>query len=103
MKIWLVNLESCVDGEVFFKAVPCKDEDSAKEILKNEKENIFKECIHYKDLTDEDIKEYFSVEEDENSYGIYDNTDSYYEYYSIEETEIFEFKKRKSSKWQSKK
>lgn len=94
MKIWIVNLESCVDGEIFFHAVPCKDEKTAKEVLKKEKENIFKECIHYKDLTDDDIKEYFSVEEDENSYSIYDNTDSYYECYSIEEADVLEQEKQ---------
>lgn len=37
MKIWIVNLESCVDGEIFFHAVPCKDEKTAKEVLKKKK------------------------------------------------------------------
>ena len=90
MKIWIVNLESCVDGETFYEAIPCATKEVAMRVLKGEKETILKESHHWSNLTQEDFDECIEVEDTPTSFSLYDNTDSYYEYYTIEEKELVE-------------
>ena len=90
MNIWIVNLESCVDGETTFAAVPCATKEAAMRVLKGEKETILKESHHWKNLTQEDFDEYIEVEDTPVHFSLYDTTDSYYEYYTIEEKALVE-------------
>ena len=83
-KIWLVTQESNVDGEIMFNAIPCASEETAKKVMKQVKNAILSECIHYKEYDKDDFK----VEDDEVHFFIQDLYDDYYEYISIEEKEI---------------
>ena len=89
MKIYIVKFESCVDGEYLFSATPCATLEIAKAILKKEKEFILNESHHFSNLTEEAMK-YMEIEENEELFYINDPADDYYEYYTIEETDLRE-------------
>ena len=79
-----------MDGETTFAAVPCATKEAAMRVLKGEKETILKESHHWKNLTQEDFDEYIEVEDTPVHFSLYDTTDSYYEYYTIEEKALVE-------------
>ena len=90
-KIWILCMESCVDGEIFFEVKPFASLESAQVLLKDKVEDIFKEIIHFKVFADfgkEELAEYCSIEKDDNRYFIKDLFDDYYEEYYIVEKEI---------------
>lgn len=86
--VWIVELESNVDGEVYFMTIPCSTKKKAKAILKQEKERVLLESSHFKGFTDEEFKENFEVEETEESYLLIDPCDDYYESYTIHKREV---------------
>jgi len=84
-KIWLVTQESNVDGEIVFNVVPCASEETAKNVMKEETEELLSSG-HFKDVfTWEDG---FMFEETDTSWYIEDEFDEYYEYIRIEEKTI---------------
>lgn len=85
MKIWIVNLESNVDGEVMFSAVPCASKEVARRVLKEQKEYILEESHHWSDNDDYDER----IDTKDHFY-INDPYDDYYEDYTIEEKELVE-------------
>ena len=88
-KIWLVIQKSNVDGELLINVVPCISEETAKEVLKQEKETILNESFHFGKVnnTKEDF-ENFEVEESDTTFYINDPYDDYYEDIKIVEKEI---------------
>lgn len=88
ISIWLVYLESNVDGEIYFDAIPCASLKIARKTLKKEKERVLKEFHHYKGYTKEELEEEFEIEETLNRFYINDPSDDYYEDYKIEKKEI---------------
>lgn len=89
--IYLVYLESNVDGEYIFTAVPCKTLKKAKEVLKKERDFILSESHHWsawdsiEDMKEEGIEVVYDTPE---HFYINDPSDSYYEDYKIEKKEI---------------
>ena len=79
VNVWMVYLESNVDGEIWFDAIPCASLKKAREVLKKEKEFILKECKHYSGYTPEELKEEFEIEESKDRFYINDPSDDYYE------------------------
>lgn len=88
--IYLVMMESNVDGEILFDAIPCSTLKAARKVLKIEKNFILKEASHYKKYTEEELKEEFEVEEGKNRFFINDPNDNYYEDYYIVRRIIYE-------------
>ena len=86
--IWLVYLESNVDGNIIFEAVPCENQAKAREVLKEQKELILKESRHFSGYTPEEFNEYFEVEESEDTFFITDPCDDYWEDYRVVEKEV---------------
>lgn len=89
MYIWMLNLESNVDGDISFNAIPCATKEVAMELLKQEKELILRESYHYSNLTDEDKAEMDIIDEPDEFY-IFDPCDSYYENYTIYRAKLVE-------------
>lgn len=87
MKIYNVIFESNVDGEVMFAAAPCATEEIAKRVLKEQRDLILNESVHFSNLTDDDMNEMKIVDTDEHFY-IKDQCDDYYEDYYIEEKDV---------------
>jgi hypothetical protein len=87
MKIYNVIFESNVDGEMMFEAVPCATEEIAKRVLKEQRDLILNESLHFSNLTDDDMDEMEIVDTDEHFY-INDQCDDYYEDYYIEEKDV---------------
>lgn len=90
--IYLVYLESMVDGEAFFTAVPCKTLKKAKEVLREERDAILKEGHHWKvwSSIEEMEEEGIEVTDEEEYFYINDPSDNYYEDYKIEYKRIEE-------------
>ena len=86
--IWLLIQESNVDGETLVGVTPFSNEEKAKKALEDTKSEILTDYRHYKRFNEEELKEYFTIDESENSYFILDNTDDYYEYLTIEKKEV---------------
>lgn len=81
-KIYLVMWESNVDGERLFNATPCRTLEAAE---KKKEENI-KEILGHGHFMRADKKN-CTIEKDDNSYFIADETDDYWEhtYISVKE------------------
>lgn len=88
MKIFIVLLESNIDGEVYFDAVPCATKEKAIEVLRNEKEWVLKESHHFSQFSEDELKEYCDIVDEEEHFFITDNSDDYYEDYQITEKEV---------------
>jgi len=88
MKIYIVKLESMVDGEVFFEAIPCASEEVARQVLEKEKNTILHESFHFS--FDGETYDHMEIEEGKDSFYINDPYDDYYENYTIEEKELIE-------------
>ena len=82
-KIYLVEQESNVDGELYFYAYPCSTFEKAKEVLERVKQEILSVCIHYKSYTKEELEENFEIEENNTRWFINDPCDDYYEELTI--------------------
>lgn len=92
MKIYLVLLESNVDGEYYFDVVPCLSMDAAKKVLKEEKNWVLKNSFHFSRYTIDELKndeEFEFVDEDKKFY-VQDLCDDYWEDYCIIEKEAKE-------------
>ena len=86
-KIWLVNQESCVDGEILFNATPCATEAAAKRVF----EQMEKQVYRFGHFSDNDEDDDYEVDADtENEFFINDPCDDYYENIFITEREIVE-------------
>lgn len=85
MKVYLMQQESEVDGDMLFNVVPCSNEETAKREMQKEIRTLLNEShfIAYNDRPDD-----FILEQTETSYYIEDTCDDYYEHIWIEEKEI---------------
>lgn len=90
MKVFLVKQESNYDGELFFNVTPCKDIETAKNVMMDKVKTVLTESAHYKGIDIDNAVEDgdFTVEHDEERFFIIDNCDAYYEEITIEEKEI---------------
>ena len=90
MKIFLVCLESNVDGEHMFDSIPCATKEKAIEILQEEKNTLLNESYHYSPFTLEELKnsDEFEVEDLPDKFSVTDFTDDYWEDYYIEEKDV---------------
>ena len=75
-KVYIVQQESNVDGEVLFNAVPCVSEETAKKLMQDEIRTLLNEShfIAFIDRPDD-----FILEQTDTSYYIEDTCDDYYE------------------------
>lgn len=87
-KIYLVQQESNVDGEITFNVIPCSSLEKAKEVLEKEKKWVKNEAYHFQNYTEEELEEEFEIEESETRWYINDPSDDYYEEITIVEKEI---------------
>jgi hypothetical protein len=89
-KIYLVCLESNVDGDIIFHVTPCGTFEKAKEILKTERDFTLNESVHYSEYTLEELKnnEEFEFIDEECHFLVLDYNDDYWEDYYIEERQI---------------
>ena len=90
MKIYIVKFESNVDGEILFDAVPCATKEAAIKVLQEEKEWVLKESVHFSRFTEEELKEYCEMIDEDTHFYVSDNSDDYYEDYQIEEKNLVE-------------
>lgn len=88
VRVWIVQQESNVDGEIIINAVPCASLKLARKVLKEEKETILNESPHYMGRTKKELEEDFEIEETKNSWYINDPCDDYYEDIKIIEKEV---------------
>ena len=84
-KVYIVQQESNVDGEVLFNAVPCVSEETAKKLMQDKIRTLLNEShfIAFIDRPDD-----FILEQTETSYYIGDTCDDYYEDIQIVEKVI---------------
>lgn len=78
VRVWIVQQESNVDGEIIINSVPCASIEAARKVLQDEKNTILHESHHFSGLTDDDMAE-MEVEEDSDNFFINDPSDDYYE------------------------
>ena len=88
ISIWLVYLESNVDGEIYFEAIPCASLKIARATLKESKKFALTKTKHFSGYTKEELEEEFEIEETLNRFYINDPSDDYYEDYKIVKKEI---------------
>lgn len=88
-KVWIVQQESDVDGEIIINSVPCASLEVARKVLQGEKNTILRESHHFGNMTDDDRAE-MEVEEDSDNFFINDPCDDYYEDIKIIEKNIVE-------------
>lgn len=86
--VWLLIQESNVDGEIIVNVTPFSTEKKVRKALSDTKNEIFTEYRHYKQFSEKELKEYFTIDESENGYFIEDNTDDYYECLRIEKKNV---------------
>jgi len=84
-KVYIVQQESNVDGELLFNAVPCVSEETAKKVMQDEIRTLLNES-HFIAFTDR--PDDFILEQTETSYYIEDTCDDYYEDIKIVEKVI---------------
>lgn len=89
LKIWLVQQESNVDGEIIVNSVPCGSLETARKVLRDEKNTILNESHHFSNLTDDDMNDMI-IEESDDRFFIDDPSDDYYEDIAIIEKELVE-------------
>ena len=90
VRVWIVQQESNVDGEIIINSVPCASLEAARKVLQDEKETILNESPHYDHYTPEELEEEFEIEEDDDRWYINDPCDDYYEDIKIVEKEVVE-------------
>jgi hypothetical protein len=78
-KVYIVQQESNVDGEILFNSVPCTTMDAALGVLKRQVNTILRESHHFSGRTKKELEEDFEIEESSDSYYINDPSDDYYE------------------------
>ena len=78
-KVYIVQQESNVDGEILFNAVPCASLYTARRVLQQCKNAILHECPHYSGRTKAELKAGFEIEEGADRWYINDPCDDYYE------------------------
>ncbi len=86
-KIYLVTLESNIDGELYYSSIPCKTLEVAKAFLKEERDYVMNESLHFSNLTQEELDE-CDITDEETHFQILDMGDDYWEDYNIVETFI---------------
>lgn len=79
-EIWVVISEWCCDGSVEFSVVPCANKEVAEKLFKGFKEDA-RNSLHFKDFTDEEMKEYEFENTPERYYISDDDTDYYCDIY----------------------
>jgi hypothetical protein len=87
-KVYIVQQESNVDGELIINAVPCTTLETARKILQDEKNTILHESHHYMGRTKDELEEDFYIEESDDRWYINDPCDDYYEDIQIVEKVI---------------
>lgn len=90
MKIYLVCLESNLDGEVFFDVVPCKTIERAREIIREERNTTLEESYPFSNYTLEELKnnDDFDVIDEDDRFYVNGSFTGYWEDYYIKEKEI---------------
>ena len=78
-KVYIVQQESNVDGELIIDAVPCSDLYTARRVLNMKKNIILHESRHYTGCTKDELEENFEIEEGDDRWYINDPCDDYYE------------------------
>lgn len=86
-KIWVLEQESGVDGEVLFDVTPCSNKEVAERLMEVRKREIFKSS-HFAKLSQDEIDDFCDIEETEESYFIIDNDENFYEQINITEMTI---------------
>ena len=87
-RVWIVQQESNVDGEIIVNSVPCASLEVARKVLQDEKYTILQDSPHYDHYTPEELEEEFEIEEDDDRWYINDPCDDYYEDIKIIEKEV---------------
>lgn len=90
MKIFIVMLESNIDGSVYFDAIPCATKELAIKVLQKEKKWVLKESVHFSLFSEEELGEYCELIDEDTHFCITDLYDDYYEDYRIKETSLKE-------------
>lgn len=75
-EVWIVTLESNLDGEIIFSVAPCETEEIAKRVFEEAKTRIM-ESPMYKGY--EESKDDYQVVDASHHYFIRTNSDDYYE------------------------
>jgi hypothetical protein len=78
-KVYIVQQESNVDGELIINAVPCTTREAARKVLQGMKNFILHESPHYMGRTKDELEEEFEIEEGGDRWYINDPCDDYYE------------------------
>lgn len=90
-KIYLVQIERNVDGEISFETIPCASKEKAKEKFQETKEETIghQSFMDYPTYDKEDIE---TAEQDatDTEYFLKASSDDYHLYIKIEEKEIIE-------------
>ena len=91
-KIYLLQQESNVDGEIYFHTVPCMTLELARQAMANAIETLQSESIKYGGCDFAAIERGenndFAIERSDNSFYISCTYDDYYEEFNIVETEL---------------
>ena len=74
-KVYIVQQESNVDGELIINAVPCTTREAARKVLQEEKNTILHESLHYSGRTKAELEEDFEIEEGTDRWYINDHCD----------------------------
>ena len=84
-KIYLVQVEDNIDGEIYFDTIPCSTIEIARKSMEEQKEFIRKKSQHFNGFSDNGE---YEIEETEDKFYINDPSDDYYIYMWIVEKEI---------------
>ena len=85
--IYMVYLESNINGERWFDAIPCETQEKALEVLKEERDWVLNESVHFSCMSEDERNECIMEDSDGRIY-IDDSSDDYYEHYRIEEKKL---------------
>ena len=78
-KVYIVQQESNVDGELIINAVPCTTIEAARKMLQAMKIIVLHESPHYMGRSKSELDDEFEIEESDDSWYINDPCDDYYE------------------------
>lgn len=91
MKIYVLCLESNVDGNIDFDVIPCKSLEIAQGEMQKQMELVLNESAHYKGMTfDEMLRDGYDIETSCYRFYVCDPYDDYWEDYHIEEKQLIE-------------
>lgn len=85
--IYMVCLESNVNGERWFDAIPCETQEKALEVLKEQRNWVLNESVHFSRMNEDERNECI-MEDSDGRFYIDDSYDDYYEDYWIAEKKL---------------